>query len=301
MGRKGVGGLLRAVRGVVVAVVAAVALGAGARPALAQWDPGAANRPIPPFRIAGNLYYVGAVDIAAYLITTPEGHIVIDGGLPETAPMILEGIRTLGYRPEDVRILLNSHAHFDHAGGLAALKDATGARVWIHERDADQVERGGLGDPVLGDTGPFPAVGVDERFRDGAVVRLGGMELTAHLTAGHTRGCTSWSFAVEDGGRRLDAVIVCSVTVLPGVRLAGEPSWPGIADDYAASFRRLEGLPVDLFLASHGTFFGLEAKAEALRGGAAPNPFIDPERYRRYLERGRRAFEERLTAERGGG
>jgi metallo-beta-lactamase class B len=259
------------------------------------------NRPVEAFTIVGNLHYVGASDLTAYLITTPEGHILLDGGLAETAPLIMEGVRRLGYRMEDVHVLLNSHAHLDHAAGLAALKEAAGARLVVSEADASLVERGGRGDDLLADSAVFPTVRVDERFADGFTLRLGGAEMTAHLTPGHTRGCTTWTMTVEEAGRRYHVVFVCSVTVLPGVRFLDDPTYPGIVEDYARAFQILEALPVDIFLASHGSFFGLAEKMEALREHPARNPFVDPERYRRYVARGKETYLSRLEAEKGVG
>ncbi len=278
------------------------------------------NQPVEPFRIAGNLYYVGASDITSFLITTPEGHVVIDGGFPETAPLIRDSIVKLGYALEDVKILLTNHAHFDHAGGLAALKQWTGAELWVSEGDAGVVEAGGAGDHLLSAAdNSFPAVAVDRRLSDGDSVTLGGTTLTAHLTAGHTRGCTSYSLRVDDGGETLDVVSVCSLTVLQGVELIDNATFPEVADAFAASFERLETLPCDVFLSSHGSFFDLTRKREALAAGrpdpgrpdpgrpdpgrpdpgrpdpGGANPFVDPEGYRAYLERAKRRYLERLA------
>lgn len=256
------------------------------------------NQPVEPFRIAGNLYYVGASDITAYLVTTPEGHIVLDGGFPETAPLIRESVKKLGFKLEDVKILLNSHAHFDHAGGLAELKKATGAKLFASEADAPVLANGGKGDPVIGDLNRFPAVQVDRVLKDGDTVTLGGTTMTARLTPGHTRGCTTWTMKVEDGGKRHDAVFVCSTTVLPGVKLTDKPTYPGINEDFAGTFRTLRGLPCDIFLAAHGQFFSLKEKTERLRKGEGANPFVDPEGYRKYLDRAEGMYRQRLEQER---
>lgn len=255
------------------------------------------NQPVEPFRIAGNLYYVGASDITSYLIATPEGHILLDGGFVETAPLIRESVKKLGFKLEDVKILLSSHAHQDHAGGLSALKERTGARFLASRADAPAHARGGKGDPVLGDSMPYPPVQADRLLKDGDTVSLGGTTLTAHVTAGHTRGCTTWTMKVDDGGRKLDAVFICSTSVLPQTRLGKNPSYPGIADDYARTFRVLRELPCDLFLASHGSFYNLKDKAERLRKGEGPNPFVDPEGYRQYVDRNEKAFRDRLAQE----
>lgn len=264
--------------------------------AAAQADPTSRswNQPVEPFRIAGNLYYVGANDIASYLIATPAGHILLDGGFVETVPIIRESVKKLGFKIEDVKILLNTHAHYDHAGGLAELKKLTGAKLHASEADAPALARGGKDDPVLGNDGLFPAVQVDRLVKDGDTVKLGGSTLTARLTPGHTAGCTTWTMKV--GG--LNAVFVCSTTVLPIAKLGAEPSYPGIAEDYARTFRVLRAIPCDLFLAAHGSFYNLKEKAERLKKGEGGNPFVDPEGYRRYLDRNEKAFRERLEKDR---
>lgn len=261
------------------------------------------NQPVEPYRIAGNLYYVGASDITSFLIATPEGHILLDGGFVETVPIIRENVRKLGFRLEDVKVLLNSHAHYDHAGGLAELKRLTGAKLAASEADAPQLARGGKGDPALGDQFPFPPVEVDRLLRDGDQVSLGGTTLTARLTPGHTPGCTTWTMKVPEGGRTYDVVFVGSASVLPGVRLAERPSYPGIAEDFAQTFRRLEGLPCDIFLASHGSFYGATGKAARLAkgGGKGTNPFVDPEGYRAWVAGAKGAYSKRLEAEKAAG
>lgn len=255
------------------------------------------NQPVEPFKIAGNLYYVGASDITAFLVATPEGHILLDGGFPETAPLIRESVKKLGFKLEDVKILLNSHAHFDHAGGLAELKKTTGAKLFASEADAPVLASGGKSDPVLGDSNSFPAVQADRLLKDGDTVSLGGSTMTARLTPGHTRGCTTWTMKLEDGGKRHDAVFVCSTTVLPNVKLTGTPTYPGINEDFAGTFRTLRSLPCDIFLAAHGQFFSLKEKIERLRKGEGINPFVDPEGYRKYLDRAEGLYKQRLEQE----
>ncbi len=287
--------------GVPAAGVPAAGVPAGAAAAISElperWRE--MTQPFEPFRILGNLYYVGTSDVTAFLIATPEGHVLIDGGFEQTAPMILDSVERLGFEPADVEILLASHAHFDHAGGLAALKRATGARFFASEGDAPVLERGGLGDDLLGDEARFPPVQVDRRLRDGEVVELGGVRLTARVTAGHTRGCTSWAFDVEDSGRTHRAVSICSLSVLPGMRFREEPTYPGIAGDFERSFEVLESLPCDVFLASHASFFKMQQKRERL-GEDGENPFLDREGYLAYVERARRRFEEALAEEEAG-
>jgi metallo-beta-lactamase class B len=266
------------------------ALAAGqADPTSRSW-----NQPVEPFRIAGNLYYVGASDIASYLVATPEGHVLLDGGFVETVPLIRESVKKLGFKIEDVKILLNTHAHYDHAAGLAELKALTGAKLHASEADAPALARGGKDDPLFGNQFLFPPVQVDRLVKDGDTVSLGGSTLTARLTPGHTPGCTTWTMKVDG----LNAVVVCSTSVLPMMKLGAEPSYPGIADDYARTFRTLRALPCDLFLAAHASFFNMKDKVERLKKGEDANPFVDPGGYRSYLDRNEKVFRERLETDR---
>lgn len=264
----------------------------------------AANRhgqePAEPFRIAGNLYYVGATDLTAFLLTGSEGHVVIAGGYPATAPMIMAGIAELGFDIRDVKVLLNSHAQGDNAGALAALQQASGAALWVSEEDADVVAAGGAGSSFLGPLGfvtylPFlryPAPSVDHRFKDGATIRVGLTELTAHVTGGHTPGCTSWSFPVRDGDRTLLAVHICSLELPPALSLG---DYPGIRADFERSFRTLRSLPADIWMTSHAREFGRYRKFLERNAAKDPaDPFIDREGYLRYID----SAEERLRGPR---
>jgi len=262
------------------------------------------NRSVPdePFQIAGNLYYVGSTGVTAFLLTGPEGHVLIDGGYPETAPLIIASMAKLGFNIKDVKVLLNSHAHFDHAGGLRELQQASGAQLWISEGDADMIAAGGAGDRAtygplrfLG-IGRFPAPRVDHRFKNGDTVRVGPVALTAHVTAGHTPGCTSWSFPVRDGERDLLAVDVCSLTLLPFMKLVEPESYPGIRADFERSFQMLRNLPADIFLGSHGSFFDLNRKRGERASAKDPaEPFIDREGYLRFIDRAEKRFREELA------
>jgi metallo-beta-lactamase class B len=268
-------------------------------PLFAQKDPVSRswNQPVEPFRIAGNLYYVGASDVTSYLITTPKGHIVLDGGFEETAPMILANIRTLGFRVEDVKILLSSHAHYDHAGGLAELKRATGALLYATPGDLPQLARGGLDDPQFGDRFPFPPVEADRIIEDKGTVSLGGTTLVARITPGHTRGCTTWTMKLVEKGADLDVVFVGSPTAPSEYRLTDNPRYPNAVDDYRRQFATLESLACDIFLASHGNFFELESKRAALSRHPRANPFIDSEGYHRFVAAAGRRLEERVRNE----
>jgi metallo-beta-lactamase class B len=225
-------------------------------------------------------------------LTTHAGHVLLDGGLPETAPMIAASVEALGFDLADVEVLLNSHAHFDHAGGLAELKERTGARFAAMAEDAEWLRTGHA------EFGDFPAVAVDRELHDGEMVELGGTLLVAHRTAGHTPGCTTWTTTVEDAGKRYDVVFVCSPNALPQHRLVDNPGYPGIAADFERTFETLRALPVDVFLASHGSFFHLEEKRARMAEGGDGTVFVDPEGYRTFVAAKERAFHAELERQR---
>jgi metallo-beta-lactamase class B len=258
---------------------------------------GAENQPVPPFRIVDNIYYVGASDVTSFLMVTPAGDVLLDGGFRETAPQIEANIVKLGFKLSDVKILLNSHAHFDHAGGLAELKKRTGGQLVAMQGDAQLLANGGHGDFYFGDRLTFPPVRPERVIHDLDTVTLGGVTLTAHLTAGHTRGCTTWTMNTQENGETLHVVFIGSMSVLSGYRLSGKESYPGIATDYAKSFRVLKSLPCDVFLASHGSFFNLNGKRAALARNPSENPFIDPAGYRAYVESAERAYDDERRRE----
>jgi metallo-beta-lactamase class B len=249
--------------------------------------------PAEPFRIAGNFYYVGATDAAAFLITGPEGHIVLDGGYPSTALMIIASIAKLGFSIKDVKVLLNSEPHPDHAGGLGVLQQASGAELWASDASAYSLASGGDDrDAVLplralvwiGVLG-YPKMRVAHRFKDGEIIRLGPLALTAHITGGHTRGCTSWSFSIRDGQRLLNVVSACDLGILGTIR------YPEQAADLERSFRVLRSLPVDIWVTCHARWWGRYRKSVA--SSAAKNPadsFIDPDGYRAYIDAAERDF-----------
>ena len=264
------------------------------------------NRSIPdePFRIAGNLYYVGSTGVTSFLITGPEGHVLIDGGYPETAPLIVGSITKLGFDIRDVKVLLNSHSHFDHAGGLRELQERSGAQLWISEPDAELVATGGRGDKTFGPfrfvgVGRFPKPRVDHTFKDGDTIRVGPVVLIAHLTAGHTPGCTSWEIPVRHADRELRAVSICSLSLLPFMRFVEPESYPGIRSDFEHSFVTLRGLPADIFLGPHGSFFELNRKRRARATAKDPvDPFIDREGYLRYIDDAEKAFRKKVAEQR---
>ena len=249
---------------------------------------------MPPFRILGNLYYVGAVEITSYLITTPEGHFLLDGGFVETAPQIERNIAQLGFKLSDVKFLLNSHAHYDHAGGLAELKKLSGAKFVASAGDAEMLKAGGHGDFRFGNTLVFPPVTPDQIIRNGESLQLGDQKITAILTPGHTKGNTTWTAKISDGEKTYDVVFVGSQSALD-YKFVGEESYPGIAADFERSFAALKSLPCDVFLASHAWFFNFEKKREAQMRGVTPNPFVDPDGYKRYLADSEKEFREKVA------
>ena len=240
-----------------------------------------------PFRIAGNFYYVGANDVAAFLITGPEGHVVLDGGYPTTARLIIASIAKLGFDIKDVKVLLNSEPHPDHGGGLTVLQQASGAQLWASDASADSLASGG-DDPdmllplraliwvgILG----YPPARVDHRFKDGDTIRVGPIALTAHITAGHTRGCTSWSFPVRDNDRVLNVVSVCDPGVLATSR------YPEQDADRERSIRVLRSLPADIWVTNHARAWGRYRKFVASTTAKNPvDPFIDPAGYRAFID-----------------
>ena len=249
--------------------------------------------PAEPFRIAGNFYYVGANDAAAFLITGPEGHVLIDGGYPGTPPLIMASVAKLGFDIRDVKVLLNSEPHSDHAGGLAELQRASGAQVWASHASADVIESGGDDVDIVLPLRPFfwsgilgyPAARVDRRFADGDTIRVGPLALVAHVTGGHTRGCTSWSFPVTEGDRVLNVVSACSLVTL------GVSRYPEQGADFERTFRRLRGLPADIWVSSHARLWGRYRKFVARDTARHPSdPFIDPAGYRAYIDTGEARF-----------
>jgi len=264
------------------------------------------QQPAEPFRIAGNLYYVGANDVTSFLLTGPEGHVLIDGGYPGTPPLIMASIAKLGFDIRDVKVLLNSEPHYDHAGGLAELQKASGAELWASDASAETIASGGADDPsatflpykifVWVGILRYPAARVDHRFKDGATIRLGQIELTAHITGGHTSGCTTWSFPVRDGDRVLNVVSACSLTLLPGMSLVEPERYPGIRADFERTFSVLRSLPADIFLTAHAREFGRYRKfLERARVADPVAPFIDREGYLRYIDSGEARFRKLLA------
>ncbi len=233
-------------------------------------------KPFSPFRIAGNLYYVGSEDLASYLIVTPQGDILINSNLASSPALIRKSVESLGFKFKDIKILLISHAHYDHCAGSAEIKRLTGAKYEVMEPDVSVVESGGRTDfnYALDKSTQFPPTRVDRILHDGGKVSLGGVVLTARLTAGHTKGTTTWTLDEREGDRTLHVVIVGSPNVNPGYKLVHNKAYPRIAADYRRGFEVLKSLPCDIFLGAHGGYFGLKEKYDRLKRGDR-NAFID--------------------------
>ena len=258
------------------------------------------TEPFPPFRIAGNLYYVGSRGLANYLIATPQGHILINSDLEASVPMIRDSIEKLGFKFADVKILLISHAHWDHVAGSAKIKELTGAKYMVMDADVPVVESGGKTDFHYANdpASLYPPAKVDRVLHDGDQVTLGDAVLTARLTPGHTKGCTTWTMKVREGEKIYDAVIVGSPNVNPGYKLVNNPRYPGIAADYERMFRVLTSLPCDIFLGAHGAYFDMESKYPHIKERGA-TAFVDREGYNRFVASKEQAFRAELQKQRG--
>jgi metallo-beta-lactamase class B len=254
------------------------------------------TEPFPAFKIAGNLYYVGSRGLANYLVATPQGHILINSDLEANVPLIRASIESLGFKFSDIKILLISHAHWDHDAGSALIKKLTGAKYMVMDADVSVVESGGKSDfQYSNDASTFyPPTKVDRVLHDGDQVKLGEAVLTAHLTPGHTKGCTTWTMRVKDNSRAYDVVIVGSPNVNPGYKLFGNTLYPEIAEDFERTFRVLKSLSCDYFLGAHGIYFNMENKYADLMKGVA-TAFVDPEGYKKFVAEKERAFRTELA------
>ena len=261
---------------------------------LGQTAPDAA---FPTHRIAGNLYYVGSRDLASYLVTTSDGHILINSGFEETVPLIRASVESLGFKLTDVRLLLASHAHSDHVAGHALLQELTGAKVYVMRGDDGVIASGGKGQYLYDDSRWKPCK-VDRVLKADEKVTLGEVTLVARLTPGHTRGCTTWTWRVPEGDKQYDVVVIGSPNVNPGYRLVDNRDYPEIADDFAATFTTLKELPCDLFLGAHGAYYGMAEKYERSKQDPSRNPFVDRQGYRDYVALKEKAFRDNLAAQR---
>ena len=261
---------------------------------LLKWE-----EPTAPLRIVGPIYFVGTQGLGSYLIATSKGLILLGTGMPSSGPMIADSIRKVGFRPEDIKLILTWHAHADHAGAISYFKKLSGAQLALMDGDVAAMEDGGKSDFHYGwdwKTMGYPPAHVDRVLRDGDTVRLGDVVLTALNTPGHTRGDTTWMTTVVDQGKAYTVVWPDGMSVNPGYRVARNPSYPGIGDDYRRTLARLELLKPDIWLVSHTDRFGLDKK-RALSATSGVAAFVDPEGYRKYILSQRAAFEEEVTRE----
>lgn len=263
------------------------------------------TEPFPAFRIGGNLYYVGSKGLASYLVTTPEGNILINSDLEASLPLLQASIEKLGFKFSDTKILLISHAHWDHDAGSALIKKTSGAKYMVMEGDVSVVESGGKTDfQYKSAEYLYAPAKVDRILHDRDEVKLGGTTLVAHLTPGHTKGCTTWTMQIAEGGRTYNVVIVGSPNVNPGYKLVGNSAYPQIAADYERMFRVLGSLPCDIFLGAHGVYFNLEEKYALLQKegareqGTIALPFVDPEGYKKFVADKEQEFRTELGRQR---
>ena len=255
---------------------------------------------LPPFRIAGNLHYVGSRDLASYLLTTPQGHILINSNLVTSPPQIRASVEKLGFHWHDVKIHLISHAHYDHCAGSARILRETGAKYMVMDADVADVESGGRKNFAVGHQDGlllYPSAKVDRILHDGDTVKLGDTVLVAHKTAGHTKGCTTWTVTLSEKGQTYNTVIIGSPNVLSGYNLINDPQYPQIAADFEQQFRTLKSLPCDIFLGAHGGYFKMLSKYDKLKSGDT-RAFIDPQGYKTFVAEAEQAFHTDLAKQR---
>jgi metallo-beta-lactamase class B len=255
------------------------------------------NAPTEPFRVIGNVYYVGTAGLASYLLTGPSGHVLIDTVMPEATSQIKANVEKLGFKVADIKLLLNTHAHIDHTGGFAELKKETGAELVAGERDKPLLEGGHYPGAESETALHFPAAKVDRAVKDGEIVTLGPIRLTAHATPGHSPGCTTWTTNVEEAGREHGVIFFCSATVALN-RLVPNPTYAGIVEDYERTFATAPSIPGDVLLAPHPEMYGMTAKRARIADGA-PNRFVVPGEFQTYLAKLKSDFDAALTKQRG--
>jgi metallo-beta-lactamase class B len=259
--------------------------------------------PFPAHHVIANIWFVGTKGQANYLIVTPKGNILLNSGLIKTLPMTKKSIAELGFKYGDTKILLISHSHFDHDAASAQVVKETGAKYEVMDADVGVVESGGKTDFAYGDKGAdnlYPPVKVARTLHDGDTVELGGTVLMAHKTPGHTKGCTTWTMDVEDGGKTEHVVFVGSPNVNTGYVLVGNAKYPAITEDYKKTFQVLKALPATVFLGAHGDYYDMPTKYAKMKTGGA-NPFIDPAGYKAYVAERDDAFEKELARQKAGG
>ena len=289
-------GLTRDILGFALAMMLTIVVCACEAPAQNDW-----TEPFPAFRITGNLYYVGSKGLASYLITTPQGHILINSDTEANVPLLRTSVESLGFKFSDIKILLISHAHWDHNAGSDTIKKLTGAKYMVMAEDVSVVESGGKTDFQYANdpTTLYTPTKVDRVLHDGDEVKLGDAVLTAHLTPGHTKGCTTWTMKVNEDSKTRNVVIIGSPNVNPGYKLVDNTQYPGIAADFEKTFRVLNSLSCDYFLGAHGSYFDMETKYKQFKAGVA-TAFIDPEGYKSYVNERERAFLRELAKQKGG-
>jgi metallo-beta-lactamase class B len=252
------------------------------------------NAPTEPFKVIDNIHYVGTNGLASYLITTPQGHILIDTAMPETSGQIESSIEKLGFKISDIKYLINTHAHIDHTGGLAKIKKDSGAQMIAGEKDKPLLEGGTYPGQEEEELLKFPPVKVDRTVHEGDTVSIGGVTLTAHETPGHTPGCTSWTTTARDGDAIRSVLFFCSATVSLN-RLAGKGiTYPGIVDDYRKTFAWSKTQHPDILLAPHPEMYDMSGKRAKIADGA-PNPFVVPGEFNAYADNLEKLFAEGLA------
>lgn len=258
----------------------------------AEW-----TKPFPAFHVIGPLYGVGTYDLSSFLITSDEGHILINTGMEDSTEMIRENIESLGFNLDDVKILLTQQSHIDHTAALAEIKTLTGAEMWATPKDARVLEDGGLSDPHFKGSLPFEPIEVDRIIKDGDVITLGDIALTVHEHPGHTEGSSSYTMVVTEGGRDYNVVIANMGTINDGKRLVVDPTYPGVRDDFARTYRLQKAMDVEVWVAAHGSQYGLHDKWQP---GQAydPETFVDPEGFLAEVNRLETIYREQVAAER---
>lgn len=290
-----------------VLVLAAQTPAAPPSPAPVGFDTSSWTRAAEAFHLIGPVHYVGTEDLGVFLVTSPKGHVLVDGALGESAPLVERSIRSLGFDPKDIKVLVTTQAHCDHVGSMAHFKRISGAQVAVMEGDVEVLRSGGRTDFLYGEKAARPVpeawfepVTADRTLKDGEKVTVGDVTLTARRTPGHTPGSTTWLLDIVEDGRALTVAFAASTSINPGAKLVGSPSYPGIADDFAHTFQVLESLSPDVPLGSHAGFFEVWNKRALQKSGARTNPFIDPGAFRAHVAARKKAFEAQLTQERSG-
>ena len=251
-----------------------------------------------PTKIVGPIYFVGTKGLGVFLFTTSEGHILMNTGMPSSGPMIVESIRKLGFRPEDIKLMINGHAHIDHAGAFAFLKQQFGAQLAVMKDDVAAMESGDKDDFKYANDFVYPGVKVDRILRDGDTIKMGDVLLTAYHTPGHTRGATTWIASLVVDGKAYVVAFPDGAGFNPGYRLAKNPSYLGIADDYRRTHHFLEMLKPDIWLAQHNEYYGFEGKRQRAKTEGV-KAWMDLEGYRRFIAGKKRAFEDEVDEELG--